>query len=77
MSSIFLHRLKRKRIKEGRIECHGNVFGCNLLERLSPGIHKRPEIKKEIPVAKSYQGEAEFFKQKAPEKSGFFRRIFK
>lgn len=30
MNKIFLHRLKRKRILEGRVKCHGNKNSCFL-----------------------------------------------
>lgn len=88
METINKKAIKRKRKLEGRMKCHGGTQNC-LDAHINPGAVAQRMMrymailfasnkKKETPQNKrQYEGAADFFKQKPPEKPSFFRRLFK
>lgn len=79
MNLIFKKRLKRKRIKEGRVQCHGNVLSCKLIERFQPGFHRRFKPHKQIIKGNSYNsssfGSSELLYRR-DKKVGFIKKFF-
>lgn len=90
MNKIFKKRLKRRRLLEERVVCHGTTQNCMdaHIDTSGPAVRlmnylaafsARPKEKTKTATVPPPQFEStgSFFGQTAPKKVGFFRRLFR